>query len=124
MASACSFHGVVGFQNATCYALEPKKAFWKMDGFVPVSPDPENGIGDLPVFLSRPAYATTYNGCQGFTLEKAVLDLRTDSFAHGQLYIAVSTARGALVPLYNIGDLMTLTAGNLLAFANMPDISV
>lgn len=26
-----------------------KKAFWKMDGFVPVSPDPENDIGDLPV---------------------------------------------------------------------------
>jgi hypothetical protein len=47
MASACSFH--VGFRNATCYALEPKKAFWKMDGFVPVSPDPENGIGDIPV---------------------------------------------------------------------------
>jgi hypothetical protein len=34
-------------------------------------------------------YATTFNGCQGLTLQKAVLDLRTDSFAHGQLYIAL-----------------------------------
>ncbi|KAG2056793.1 ATP-dependent DNA helicase PIF1, partial [Suillus hirtellus] len=44
-------------------------------------------------FPLRPAYATTFNGCQGLTLEKAVLDLRTDSFAHGQLYTALSRVR-------------------------------
>ncbi|KAG2743147.1 hypothetical protein P692DRAFT_20810564 [Suillus brevipes Sb2] len=44
-------------------------------------------------FPLRAAYATTFNGCQGLTLQKAVLDLRTDSFAHGQLYTAVSRVR-------------------------------
>ncbi|KAG2069095.1 hypothetical protein BDR04DRAFT_1022412, partial [Suillus decipiens] len=33
-------------------------------------------------FPLRPVYATTFNGSQGLTLEKAVLDLRADSFAH------------------------------------------
>lgn len=45
-------------------------------------------------FPLRPAYATTFNGSQGLTLQKAVLDLRTDSFAHGQLYTALSRVRG------------------------------
>jgi ATP-dependent exoDNAse (exonuclease V) alpha subunit len=44
-------------------------------------------------FPLRPAYATTFNGCQGLTLQRAVLDLRTDSFAHGQLYTALSRVR-------------------------------
>ncbi|KAG1761172.1 hypothetical protein EDD22DRAFT_954238 [Suillus occidentalis] len=47
MASACTFQGIVGIQNATRYSLDPKKTFWKMEGFVPVSPDPEDGVGDL-----------------------------------------------------------------------------
>ncbi|KAG1858989.1 hypothetical protein DFJ58DRAFT_701694 [Suillus subalutaceus] len=33
-------------------------------------------------FPLRPAYATTFNGCQGLTL--ALLDFRTDPSAHGQ----------------------------------------
>ncbi|KAG1859044.1 hypothetical protein C8R48DRAFT_774858 [Suillus tomentosus] len=37
------------------------------------------------------AYATAFNGSAGLTLENASLDLRTDSFAHGQLYTALST---------------------------------
>ncbi|KAG2335347.1 hypothetical protein BDR05DRAFT_832727, partial [Suillus weaverae] len=45
---------------------------------------------DRKQFPLRPAYATTFNGSQGLTLEKTVLDLRTDSFAHGQLYTALS----------------------------------
>ncbi|KAG2047535.1 hypothetical protein BDR06DRAFT_897183, partial [Suillus hirtellus] len=45
-------------------------------------------------FPLRAAYATTFNGSQGLTLQKAVLDLRTDSFAHGQLYTALSRVRG------------------------------
>jgi hypothetical protein len=28
--------------------LESKKRFWKMDGFVPISTDPEDSAGDLP----------------------------------------------------------------------------
>ncbi|KAG2087202.1 uncharacterized protein F5147DRAFT_841485 [Suillus discolor] len=49
MATACSFHGIVGIQNATPYSLDSKKRFWKMEGFVPVSLDPEDSIGDPPV---------------------------------------------------------------------------
>lgn len=41
----------------------------------------------------RLAYATTFNGCQGLTLDRTVLDLRTEVFAHGQLYTAVSRVR-------------------------------
>ncbi|KDQ54266.1 hypothetical protein JAAARDRAFT_135755 [Jaapia argillacea MUCL 33604] len=41
----------------------------------------------------RLAYASTFNGCQGLTLERTVLDVRTDVFAHGQLYTAVSRVR-------------------------------
>ncbi|KAG1835942.1 hypothetical protein F4604DRAFT_2009498, partial [Suillus subluteus] len=51
MASACTYHGIVGVQNATRYILDPKKTFWMMEGFVPVSPDPEDGIGDLPASI-------------------------------------------------------------------------
>jgi len=44
-------------------------------------------------FPLRAAYATTFNGSQGLTLARAVLDLRSDSFAHGQLYTALSRVR-------------------------------
>ena len=36
------------------------------------------------------AYATTFNSCQGLTLDQVVLDLRTEVFAHGQLYTALT----------------------------------
>lgn len=44
-------------------------------------------------FPLRLAYATTFNGCQGLTLSRSVVDLRIDPFAHGQLYTALSTVR-------------------------------
>ena len=44
-------------------------------------------------FPLRLAYATTFNSCQGLTLDRVVLDLRSDVFAHGQLYTAVSRVR-------------------------------
>ncbi|KAG2737844.1 hypothetical protein P692DRAFT_20760702 [Suillus brevipes Sb2] len=44
-------------------------------------------------FPLRLAYATTFNGCQGLTLSRTVLDLRTDVFAHGQLYTALSRVK-------------------------------
>ncbi|KAG2139347.1 hypothetical protein DEU56DRAFT_735691 [Suillus clintonianus] len=36
------------------------------------------------------AYATPFNGCQGLTLDKTILDLRCNVFTHGQLYTALS----------------------------------
>lgn len=44
-------------------------------------------------FPLRLAYATTFNSCQGLTLSRTVLDLRTDPFAHGQLCTALSRVR-------------------------------
>ena len=44
-------------------------------------------------FPLRVAYACTFNGCVGLTLDKTVLDLRTPVFAHSQLYTALSRVR-------------------------------
>jgi len=44
-------------------------------------------------FPLRLAYATTFNSCQGLTLDRAVLDIRVPTFAHGQLYTALSRVR-------------------------------
>lgn len=44
-------------------------------------------------FPLRLAYATTFNGSQGLTLDKTVLDVRSEVFAHGQLYTALSRVR-------------------------------
>ena len=44
-------------------------------------------------FPLRLTYTSTFNGCQGLTLDKTVLDLRTEVFAHGQLYTALSRIR-------------------------------
>ncbi|KIK11055.1 hypothetical protein PISMIDRAFT_123396, partial [Pisolithus microcarpus 441] len=41
-------------------------------------------------FPLRLAYATTFNGCQGLTLQRSVVDLCKDPFSHGQLYTALS----------------------------------
>jgi hypothetical protein len=45
-------------------------------------------------FPLRLAYACTFNSSQGLTLDKSVLDLRSNVFAHGQLYTALSRVRG------------------------------
>ncbi|KAG1896934.1 ATP-dependent DNA helicase PIF1, partial [Suillus fuscotomentosus] len=44
-------------------------------------------------FPLHAAYATTFNACQGLTLARTALDLRTDPFARGQLYTALSRVR-------------------------------
>lgn len=36
------------------------------------------------------AYATTFNGCQGLTVQRLALDLRRPVFSHGQLYAAMT----------------------------------
>ena len=44
-------------------------------------------------FPLRLAYATTFNSCQGLTLDRAVVDLRVAPFTHGQLYTSISRVR-------------------------------
>jgi ATP-dependent DNA helicase PIF1 len=44
-------------------------------------------------FPLAPAYATTFNSCQGLTLDKAAVDLTSSVFSHGQLYTALSRVR-------------------------------
>lgn len=46
-------------------------------------------------FPLRLAYATTFNSCQGLTLDKVALDTRKQPFSHGQLYTALSRVRKA-----------------------------
>lgn len=46
----------------------------------------------LPLALA-PAYATTFNSCQGLTLDLVALDLTRPVFSHGQLYTAGSRVR-------------------------------
>ena len=64
-------------------------------------------IVDRRQFPLRLAYATTFNSCQGLTLDRAALDLRSDVFSHGQLYTAVSRVRNysyirRLMPEYTL----------------------
>jgi hypothetical protein len=44
-------------------------------------------------FPLAPAYATTFNSCQGLTLDIVGIDLRQDVFSHGQLYTALTRIR-------------------------------
>jgi hypothetical protein len=46
-------------------------------------------------FPLRLAYATTFNSCQGLTLDQVVLDLTMPVFAHGQLYTSLSRVRSS-----------------------------
>jgi ATP-dependent DNA helicase PIF1 len=41
-------------------------------------------------FPLAPAYATTFNGCTGLTLDKLGVDLTKPAFSHGQLYTALT----------------------------------
>lgn len=41
-------------------------------------------------FPLAPAYATTFNSCQGLTLDRVGVDLTVPMFSHGQLYTALS----------------------------------
>jgi hypothetical protein len=44
-------------------------------------------------FPLAPAYATTFNSCQGLTLDTVGLDVTRPVFSHGQLYTALSRIR-------------------------------
>jgi hypothetical protein len=61
-----------------CFEFTPPHASWTVHRL------------QFPLCL---AYATTFNCCQGLTLDKTVLDLRCKVFAHGQFYTALSRIR-------------------------------
>jgi hypothetical protein len=44
-------------------------------------------------FPLAPAYCTTFNSCQGLTLDRVGVDLTRPVFSHGQLYTALSRIR-------------------------------
>ena len=44
-------------------------------------------------FPLAPAYATTFNSCQGLTLDRVGVDLTRPVFSHGQLYTALTRIR-------------------------------
>lgn len=50
-------------------------------------------IGTFMQFPLQLGYAMTIHKAQGMTLDKAVLDLRGGTFAHGHLYVALSRTR-------------------------------
>ncbi|KAG1850677.1 hypothetical protein F4604DRAFT_1934356 [Suillus subluteus] len=50
IASCCTFHGVVGIENAAPYSIE-NRHFWKMDGFIPLPMDSEENTSDLPASI-------------------------------------------------------------------------
>ena len=56
-------------------------------------------------------YATTFNGCQGLTVRRLVLDLRRPVFSHGQLYSAMTRVPDAInvLILKDLGDHSTRT---------------
>lgn len=60
----------------------------------------------------RLAYSTTFNSCQGLTLDRCVLDLRTPVFAHGQLYTSISRVR-------NRTDVRALFPGSIQTTTNI-----
>jgi hypothetical protein len=65
-------------------------------------------------FPLRLAYAVTFNSCQGLTLRQVVLDLRTDVFAHGQLYTALTRVRSQSDALILIPEDHRTTTANIV----------
>ena len=66
-------------------------------------------------FPLRLAYATTFNSCQGLTLDRTVLDLRTPVFAHGQLYTALSRVRSRYdIRCFSPDDQLPISVKNIV----------
>lgn len=81
----CVAVSIVGAPSAATYHL-PRITF----KFHPKGGTYDVDRRQIPLRL---AYSTTYNSCQGLTLDKAVINLRCPVFAHGQLYTAFSRVR-------------------------------
>jgi hypothetical protein len=68
----------------------------------------------------RLAYATTFNSCQGLTLDRAVFDLRSPVFAHGQLHTALTRirernhGRALFAPDNVLGETINIVSKDLL----------
>jgi hypothetical protein len=68
----------------------------------------------------RLAYATTFNSCQGLTLDRTIIDLRQNVFAHGQLYTALTRiqhrkdGRVLLNPDNILGETVNVVSKHLL----------
>jgi hypothetical protein len=60
-------------------------------------------------FPLAPAYSTTFNSCQGLTLDIVGVDLRRPVFSHGQLYTALSRIRNRTHArlLFRPGEILT-----------------
>lgn len=65
-------------------------------------------------FPLRLAYATTFNSCQGLTLQHVVLDLRTEVFAHGQLYTALIRVRSKRDALVLVSEELSTVTTNIV----------
>lgn len=55
-------------------------------------------------FPLAPAYATTFNGCQGLTLKRIGVDVIIPVFSHGQLYTAISRVRTRNDVMIRLGE--------------------
>ena len=63
----------------------------------------------------RPAYASTFNGCQGATLHRVVVDVRRSPFTHGHLYVALARVRSRLhVRVLTDDDRLDAASGHAL----------
>jgi len=55
------------------------------------------------------AYATTFNRCQGLTLDRIAIDLTRPVFSHGQLYTSLSRIRNRTCGVVRLLPHMTTT---------------
>ncbi|KIK32838.1 hypothetical protein CY34DRAFT_110824 [Suillus luteus UH-Slu-Lm8-n1] len=99
MASSCSFHGIVGIEKAAPYSLE-KRHFWRMDGFIPLPAETDEGATDLPATIF------TYGG-------------RTAPPDHGVYFInariiTTTTDDVTEIELYCVDELQSLDSGRAL----------
>jgi len=66
-------------------------------------------------FPLRLAYATTFNSCQGLTLDRTVFDLHTLVFTHGQLYTALSRVRSRYdIRCFSPDDQLPISVKNII----------